>query len=120
MNYRILFLLFVLSLVLPTYLSAESLEAVPNPPEIPEPMRSGVPLTPLEAQSSLAPEVVITERKDTTVTEYRSNGKLYKVKIQPSVGPAYWYFDADGDGKLDFHSDEPYQSTTAQWEIFKW
>jgi len=113
MNYRILILL----LCAPTFVNAEPLQAVPNPPDIPAPMQSGVSL---EDPHSLEADVVITEKKDTTVTEYRANGKLYKVKVQPSVGPAYWYFDADGDGKLDFHSDDPYENVTAQWEIFRW
>ena len=47
------------------------------------------------SSSDLEPEVTIIKRKDSIKEEYRLNGKLYMVKIIPSVGPAYFYIDQD-------------------------
>jgi hypothetical protein len=46
------------------------------------------------------PEVTITEKKDQTVEEYRSGGRLYMIKIIPKVGPPYYLVDDQGDGKF--------------------
>ena len=42
------------------------------------------------SSNDLEPEVTIIKRKDSVKEEYRLNGKLYMVKIIPSVGPAYF------------------------------
>jgi len=35
----------------------------------------------------------------TTITEYSSHGRIYKIKVQPGGGlPAYYLYDKDGDG----------------------
>ncbi len=47
-----------------------------------------------------APEVIITQLADTTVEEYRANGRLYMIKITPKHGVPYYLVDERGDGKF--------------------
>ena len=68
------------------------LEPVPDPPPIPERVHSG---------ETLEPEVTITRRSRETVTEYRINGRLQAIKVEPENAPAYYLMDTDGDGTLD-------------------
>ncbi len=72
--------------------SPPALEPVPDPPPIPEPVRSG---------ESLEPEVTIIRRARETVTEYRLNGRLQAIKVEPENAPAYYLVDTDGDGDLE-------------------
>ena len=46
-------------------------------PVIPEPLMDG---------QSIEPDVNIIQKKDRTIQEYRMNGKLYMIKVTPSVG----------------------------------
>lgn len=68
------------------------LEPVPDPPPIPEPVQSG---------ETLEPEVTIIRRAKETVTEYRVNGRLRAIKVEPENAPAYYLVDSDGDGDLE-------------------
>lgn len=68
------------------------LEPVPDPPPIPERVQSG---------ESLEPDVTIIRRGRETVTEYRVNGRLRAIKVEPENAPAYYLMDTDGDGDLE-------------------
>ncbi len=72
--------------------------AAPAPVEPPPPMPS--------AEAPEAQEVRIIEQKEATITEYRANGKLYKIKVQPRNAPAYYLIDNEGKGRFD-HGDNP-------------
>jgi len=85
--------------------------AVPPPPVIPEPVQSG---------ETLEPEVTIVESEKGTLYEYRVNGNLYMVKVQPVVGPPYYLLDLDGDGRLDVRQNEPWNNSIPQWVLFTW
>lgn len=72
-------------------------------------------------QGEMEPEVVIRKRGKNMVEEYRLNGRLYKVKITPAVGPEYFMVDSDGDGFMDQRYDQPGQAmATPQWVLFSW
>ncbi len=47
---------------------------------------------------ALEPQVTITKRGDDKVEEYRINGKLYMLKVIPTIGPSYFLLDNRGDG----------------------
>lgn len=88
------------------------LEAVPPPPDIPEPLQSGEPIE---------PEVTILQKEDSTVEEYRVNGRLYMVKITPAAGVPYFLMDRDGDGMMEFRTSKLGDDVVVpQWVLFEW
>ncbi|MEO5702916.1 MAG: DUF2782 domain-containing protein [Gammaproteobacteria bacterium] len=90
----------------------DDLLPVPEPPEIPQAVQSGEPLE---------PEVTIIQRDEETVEETRINGRLYKIKITPRVGPAYYLFDTDGDGVLETRGNNDItDANIPQWVLFSW
>lgn len=100
-------LLFTLGLAV----AEEPVSDVPLPPRLPEPVQSG---------EALEPEVTIMESDKGTVYEYRVNGNLYMVKIQPVSGPPYYLLDLDGDGEMDVRQDRPWNNDIPQWVLFTW
>jgi len=88
---------------------------IPEQPDIPPPVESGQPME---------PDVTIIRRGKETVEEYRINNKLYMVKIKPSIGPAYYMVDTDGDGSLDLRHDDIRRGDTSptvpRWVLFSW
>lgn len=66
------------------------------------------------------PEVRIIKRDDATIEEYRINGRLRYAKITPSVGPAYYLVDTDGDGDLDSRHDDLVNPPIQQWILYQW
>ena len=88
------------------------LDAVPPPPDIPEPLQSGEPIE---------PEVTILQKENSTVEEYRVNGRLYMVKITPSAGVPYYLMDRDGDGMMEFRTSKLGDDVVVpQWVLFEW
>jgi len=47
-----------------------------------------------------APAVTIKPSGQGSVVEYRSNGKLYMIKVTPKVGKPYYLIDQKGDGQF--------------------
>jgi len=67
------------------------------------------------------PEVNIIHRKDTTIEEYRVNGRLRYVKITPKIGKPYYLVDRDGDGELETrHSDLDGIPPINEWILLEW
>lgn len=90
----------------------KGLEPVPEPPEIPAPVKSG---------QTLEPEVTIVQKKGKTLEEYRIHGQLYMVKVTPAVGPSYYLIDKNGDGTMDVRMSSLYHDfVVPQWVIFSW
>lgn len=82
------------------------------PPEIPDPIQSGEPIE---------PEVTIIRKEESVVEEYRVNGNLYMIKVTPSVGPAYYLIDQDGDGRLESRQNRLGSvDAVPQWVLFSW
>ncbi len=88
-------------------------EAVPEPPELP------LPDVIVDGQV-IEPEVKIIKQEEGTIYEYRINGQLYMVKIQPIKGPAYYLVDRDGDGEFDSRSTDPTNISVPQWILMRW
>ena len=84
---------------------------VAKPPVLPEPMMDG---------ESIEPEVNIIQKDDRKIEEYRANGVLYMIKVQPTVGPAYYYIDSDGDGSLETKRHELSGHIVPNWVLFRW
>ena len=86
--------------------------AVPEPPELPAPVQSG---------EEMEPDITIIKKGKDTIQEYRRNGRLYMVKVQPQVGPAYYLLDTNGDGRMDVKkNDLDKTSNINQWLLFEW
>jgi hypothetical protein len=88
-------------------------EAVPEPPELP------LPEIVIDGEV-IEPEVKIIKQEDGTITEYRVNGQLYMVKIQPKNAPPYYMYDRDGDGEFDSRSTDPTNISVPQWILMRW
>jgi len=81
-------------------------EDAPPPPEIDE--------------SAIQPRVTIVPGEDQTITEYRLNGQLYMIKIEPVAGPAYYLVDSDGDGRLESRHGLHEELAIPRWVLFSW
>ena len=90
----------------------DELAPVPEPPELPDPLKSG---------EAIEPQVTIIRRDDALIEEYRLDGRLYMTKITPAAGPAYYLVDRDGDGQMETRMSEIYDDfTVPQWVLFRW
>jgi len=88
------------------------LQAVPEPPDIPPQVKSG---------ETLEPDVTIRRDDRKTITEYRVNGRVQSIKVEPVVGPTYWLVDTTGDGFTDTRYDNFYPPFAIPgWVIFRW
>ncbi|MET0066623.1 MAG: DUF2782 domain-containing protein [Candidatus Thiodiazotropha sp.] len=90
-----------------------SAEEAPEPPQLPLPEMK-------VDDEVIEPDVTIIKKDEGTISEYRINGQLYMVKIQPLKGPAYYLIDRDGDGEFDSRSDDPTDISVPQWILLRW
>lgn len=86
------------------------LTPLPEAPEPPPRVKSG---------EVMEPDVRIFRRAKERVTEYRVNGKVRAIKVEPDDGPAYYLVDNDGDGKMDSRRFGP-EFVVPQWLILSW
>lgn len=112
----------ILCLAMPFWVVAEE-----APQTDPVPADKGAPPPPAVSSSDVAgegdaiePEVTIVERKGEVHEEYRVNGVLYMVKVQPKKGPPYYLVDMNGDGVFDSFEDDPTNNTVPRWVLFRW
>lgn len=91
----------------------------------PEPGAGGFLQTPSVVPSPVTPDgvepdITIREEGDQLIYEYRVNGQLYMIKIQPQIGPPYYLLDTDGDGVMDERNPDPRDIRIPQWLLFNW
>ena len=85
------------------------------PAELPPPAMSD--------EEEIEPEVVIIQREDKTIEEYRVNGQLYMIKVIPRNAPPYFLLDNDGDGTMESRlgaSDLEPDIMIPRWVLFRW
>ena len=88
------------------------LEAVPEAPEPPLPVQSG---------ETLEPDITIIRKGKKTIQEFRRGGRLYMIKVIPDIGPAYYFIDNNGDGKMDVLKNEADKNSNINmWKILEW
>ena len=75
---------------------------------------AGAPLAQIPAG---AEEAVRTEANGDIVTEYRIDGRLRALKVEPSRGATYYLFDRDGDGVVDSDRDGV---SPVYFKLFEW
>jgi hypothetical protein len=74
-------------------------------------------------EESIQPEVTIIQHEDKTIEEYRINGRLYKIKVTPKVGPPYYLIDRTGNGTfttIPAGSKLEPDIMIPQWVLFRW
>ena len=69
---------------------------------------------------SLEPQVTIVKRESDTREEYRVKGKLYMIKVTPTVGPAYYLVDRQGDGNFIEADIAQRPVKPPMWVIHSW
>lgn len=104
-------LLLVAGIMLVSAVNAEN-AVIEQIPPLPPAVRSG---------EALDPEITILQTEEETVYEYRVNGELFAIKVQPKQGPPYYFYDRNGDGNLEFSRDDPLAGLTVnQWVLWRW
>lgn len=83
-------------------------EDVPSPPEV--------------KASDWSQDVKVTTRQSGTdrIEEYRLGGRLYKQRIQPASGPAYYLIDEKGEGKFTRVDGPDLKIAIPMWVILTW
>ena len=70
--------------------------------------------------AALEPQVTIVKTEKYTREEFRAKGKLYMIKVTPTVGPAYYLVDRQGDGNF-VEANIPNPTTKPpMWVIHSW
>jgi hypothetical protein len=105
--------LFPPALLLAGQVFAADEPSVPNTAPAPAPSE--------REQEQIEPEVNIIQRDDKTIEEYRVNGRLYMIKINPKGAPSYFLVDTDGDGSMDSrHTELEPDLMIPRWVLFRW
>lgn len=92
--------------------SPAKLDAVPDVPAPPLPVKSG---------DTLEPDITIVRKGKKTIQEYRRSGRLYMIKVIPDIGPAYYFLDTNGDEKMDVQgSDLDRGGMVNMWKLLEW
>jgi hypothetical protein len=84
-----------------------------------EPVQPRPEVTP---QPSPVPEVVIREGKDkdgNPAREWRVNGKVLAIRVQPKNAPEYYLVDPDGDGVFEYGPEFENDGMVAQWVLLR-
>ena len=66
------------------------LEPIPEPPPPPQ----GA------VDATEEPEITVSTRGEDKIEEYRIKGKLYMIKVTPTVGKPFYLIDRQGDGQF--------------------
>ena len=81
------------------------------------PLASLAPVS--HAEDAIGETVTIRNDGDNTYYEFRVNGELVEIKVQPKVGKPYYLVpDANDDQNL-MRRDNP-DITVPKWVIFRW
>ncbi|ANB01890.1 DUF2782 domain-containing protein [Ectothiorhodospira sp. BSL-9] len=88
----------ILIACLATPLSAQDQAAPPPPPLLDDSAQV--------TRDLMEPQVTIIEREGERIEEFRIQGELYMIRVQPENAPAYYLVDTDGDGRLETQMDE--------------
>jgi hypothetical protein len=91
-------------IAVPFSLMAQS-QPRPRPPGT-TPLEEAPPPPAVSEDATLSEQVTLKTKGEEKVEEYRIRGKLYKMRVVPAVGPAYWLVDPKGDGNF-VHVDGP-------------
>ncbi len=93
------------------HVKPKDLQAVDAPPPPPK-------VSPQDLTSE--DKVTIVKKGTETVEEYRRNGKLYKMRVVPASGPAYFLVDPKGDGNFSRVDGPAPKIAVPTWVLIEW
>ena len=67
-------------------------------------------------RSDGGPAIIIRHQQDTTYYEYRVNGELQEIRVEPEIGPAYYLIPVAGG----FQRREESLLLLPSWVLFRW
>ena len=79
-----------------------------------------------DPQETIEPEVVIKQKDDSTIEEYRIKGKLYAIKVTPKncwvkfICHPYYLVDVKGNGNFVRSDVENAEYLIPKWTLFTW
>ena len=73
-----------------------------------------------ETDPSKEPKVTTRKSGTDTIEEYRIGGRLYKQRIQPATGPAYYLIDEKGEGKFTRVDGPDLKMAVPMWVLLSW
>ena len=81
-----------------------------------------MPLPPEVKATDASKELKVTTRQSgtDTIDEYRLGGRLYKQRIQPASGPAYYLIDEKGEGKFIRVDGPEVKISVPMWVLLTW
>lgn len=114
---RLFALLMITTLTLPALAQSQ---ARPKPKDV-QPVED-VPAPPDVKEIDPSKDIKVTTRKSgtDTIEEYRLGGRLYKQRIQPASGPAYYLVDEKGEGKFTRVDGPDLKIAVPTWVLFTW
>lgn len=65
-------------------------------------------------------DIRVVKKGDVTMSEYRINGHLYQIKVEPAGGPAYYLVDPNGQGNFVRQSGPMENIAVPRWVLFSW
>lgn len=71
------------------------------------------------AEEPAGETVTIRNDGDNTYYEFRQNGQVVEIKVQPKVGPAYYLVPGENGADELERQDKP-NMRTPKWVIFRW
>jgi hypothetical protein len=75
----------------------------------------------VKAGESLLDDAVTTRKSGTdTIQEFRLKGKMYKQRVQPASGPAYYLVDEKGEGKWTRVDGPDAKISVPMWVVKEW
>ncbi|WP_221793501.1 DUF2782 domain-containing protein [Oceanobacter mangrovi] len=77
-----------------------------------------LPLT-SQAENPAGESVTIRNDGDNTYYEFRENGQLVEIKVEPKTGKPYYLVPKDGPGEEFVRKDNP-DVVVPKWVIFRW
>ncbi|MEO8385628.1 MAG: DUF2782 domain-containing protein [Betaproteobacteria bacterium] len=113
---------FFAMLIIFTFAPAVMAQSQPRPqPKGVQPVED-IPPPPNIKDVDPAKDVKVTTRQSgtDTIEEYRLGGKLYKQRVQPAVGPAYFLIDEKGEGKFVRVDGPDLKASVPMWVLFTW
>jgi hypothetical protein len=95
-------------------------EPLPSAPPAGSEVRPELQVAPQEGEAP-SPEVTIKRQGKETREEYSIHGRVYMVKVQPAVGPAYYLVDPNGQGQFSQQiNDIKNPPPVPRWVLLRW